>query len=206
LANISIFDWPLVLFQRFIGTLFLLLVGVSLSLSESKNNEGYIKHAKRALKLFAVAFLITIVTWVYPHDGFITFGIIHVIAASTLIAPLFFKFGKMNILIGLILIISSFYISTVETDNGYVFWLGLTTSEYKALDYYPLIPWFGIVLIGIYAGQRVYPHGEPRKMRGESKAWILQKLAFLGRNSLLIYLTHQIVLMGILLEYKILIH
>jgi uncharacterized membrane protein len=198
LADISIFAPEWILFQRVVGTLFISIVGISLTLSESRNTEGYARHAKRALGLAAVALLITAVTWIYPNKGFIMFGIIHFIAAATLIAPFFLRFGRWNVLIGIMIILLGFYVNTLRTDLPYLFWLGIIHPGYRQLDHYSVIPWLGVVLLGIYAGQRLFPGGKARLKGGPSH---MDKLAFLGRNSLLIYLVHQPVMFGAMMAY-----
>ncbi|MFH1685224.1 MAG: heparan-alpha-glucosaminide N-acetyltransferase [Candidatus Micrarchaeota archaeon] len=182
-------DLWLVLFQRVVGTMFLLLVGISLILSEKKNNEGYKRHLKRAVKLGAVALLISIATWIVAPEEFIKFGVIHCIAVSTLMAPLFFRFKWLNLILGIILIITGISIHYTEID--YLFWLGWITHTYTALDHYPLIPWFGIVLIGLFLG-KVMPEFKVKNKLTES-------LTYLGRNSLLIYVIHQPLIISLLL-------
>jgi uncharacterized membrane protein len=201
IAEFDIMSLPLSVFQHSIGTLFLVLVGISLWLSESHNREGYAHHAKRAAFLAAVALSITVATWIYPHEGMITFGIIHCIALCVLLAPLFFRFGKLNALLGLLLIAAGFVVPAIQTDSPYLFWLGITTPDYTALDFYPIIPWLGVVLIGVFAGQTIYPGGRSINARKESR--FSRAMAFAGRHSLAIYLAHQPILISILLAYKI---
>ncbi|MCI0503438.1 DUF1624 domain-containing protein [Candidatus Micrarchaeota archaeon] len=200
IAQIGIHTLPLLIFQRTIGALFLLLVGVSLTLSESGNKDGYRRHLRRGLALCAVALGITAATWVYPHEGFITFGIIHFIALATLIAPIFFRFGRRNVLLGLLLIAAGFFTAGLETDSPHLFWLGITAPGYAALDYYPLVPWFGVVLIGLFAGETFFPGGESRLRVPESA--LTGSLAWAGRHSLAIYLAHQPIIVGAMLAYK----
>jgi uncharacterized membrane protein len=192
-VDISLHDTGWILFQRTIGTLFVFLAGASLALSESRH-KNYMRHVKRAVKLGAVALLITAATWIWPHEGFIRFGVLHFIALATLIAPLFFRFGWLNVIIGLIIIAAGMEIH--YTDIGYLFWLGPIRTDYLPLDHYPLVPWFGIVLIGIYAGQRVYPNG---KTRWNIRSPLLEKI---GKNSLVVYLLHQPILIGLLMLLK----
>ncbi len=199
IAPIDIYSLPLVLFQRVTGSSFLLLVGVSLSLSESRNKEGYMRHARRGAWLACVALAITVGTWVFPHDGFITFGIIHLIALSTFIAPFFFRFGKLNVLFGLFAIAAGLMMVGLQTDSHYLFWLGLTYPGYTALDYYPLLPWFGLILIGMYAGSLVVRRGGLDLPAGKR---LSERLALLGRNSLAIYLVHQPIVVGVILALK----
>ena len=66
-------------------------------------------------------------------------------------------------------------------------------------DYFPLLPWFGIVLLGIFVGQLLYPGGARRfnlpNLGGGSG---MKELVWLGRHSLIIYLIHQPFLFAIL--------
>lgn len=189
-------------FPRGIGALFLLVAGISLTLSESRNKEGYVHHAKRGLLLAVAALAITAATWIYPHEGFIQFGIIHLMAFSAFIAPFFLRMGKANVLIGLLIIAAGVMMSGVQVDSHYLFWLGLTYPGYTALDHYPVFPWFGFVLIGIYAGATLYPGGMRRGAAPAAAGRISGILDQLGRNSLLIYLAHQPIIIGALVLLK----
>lgn len=192
ISSVDLGSLGFVILQRVTAFLFLFIVGVSLVLSEKNNKQGYKRHAIRAAKLGAIAAVITIATFIYPHDGFIKFGIIHLIALSTLIAPFFFRFGSFNAVLGLIIIAAGWTVH--YTDVDYLFWLGLIAPDYTALDHYPLVPWFGIVLLGISAGR----YAEKFRVKSDR----LKELALLGRNSLLIYLVHQPVLVVLMLLIK----
>jgi uncharacterized membrane protein len=63
-------------------------------------------------------------------------------------------------------------------------------------DYVPLFPWLGVVLIGIFAGAWVA--GRDRTVIASLQRFAPAWLAFLGRHSLLVYMVHQPVLLGIL--------
>jgi uncharacterized membrane protein len=150
-----------------------------------------VHHVKRAAKLGAVALLISAATWLYSPEGFIRFGIIHMIAVSTLIAPFFLRFGKLNIVIGLAIILAG--LQAHYTDNGFLFWLGPIRYDYMAFDHYPLVPWFGLVLIGLELGKRIGSWKKIVPVNG--------LLSLLGRNSLLIYIIHQPLLIAALLLF-----
>jgi uncharacterized membrane protein len=67
------------------------------------------------------------------------------------------------------------------------------------VDWYPILPWFGVVLIAIFLGHAFYPAGKRRfEIPDWSRVPVLRQIAFLGKHSLLIYLVHQPVLIGIL--------
>jgi uncharacterized membrane protein len=63
-------------------------------------------------------------------------------------------------------------------------------------DYVPLLPWFGVVLVGIAVGWWVVE----RRLRASQ--WVsrasAQWLIWLGRHSLLVYMVHQPIMIGIL--------
>lgn len=209
LANVDLEHGFWYFFPRAIGSMFLLLVGISLTVSDARDKkggkEGYWHHAKRGLIFAVAATAITLATWIYPHEGFIQFGIIHLIALSTFIAPLFLRFGRLNIAMGLIVIAAGFVIGPLVIDSHYLLWLGITYPGYTALDYYPLLPWFGVVLIGIAIGQILFPDGEAKAPIPGSDSPAADALAYLGRNSLAIYLIHQVILIGALLIIKTLL-
>jgi uncharacterized membrane protein len=184
---------PILLFQRLIGSTFLIVAGISMWLSEERNH-SYEKHFQRFLKLASVAIAITLATWIYPHEAFITFGIIHIMAVSALIGPFFFRLGKWNVLIGLALIVIGSLPPGLESGSPYLFWLGLPSPQYTALDYYPLIPWFGMILIGIYLGQMFYAARDRIKV----SLPLQERLEWVGRNSLTIYIAHQPLIIAIL--------
>ena len=198
IADIDLHWLPILLFQRTTGSLFILVAGISMVLSESRNREGYPRHFRRAVILGAVAACITLVTWIYPHERYITFGIIHFLAVSALIAPLFFRLGRYNIALALIAIAAGLVLNGMDTEAQWLFPLGLANPGYTALDYYPLLPWFGVILLGIYAGQKLFLK---EIAWGGMPGW----LTFMGRNSLAIYLIHQPVLIGIMLAAKTLL-
>ncbi len=201
LADVDIRSLPLVLFQRSIGLSFVLLAGISITLSESRNASGYARHARRAAILGAVAIGITAATWIYPHKGFITFGIIHFMALAALVGPLFLRLGRWNVLAGLLIIAAGLAANAAHVDTPYLFWLGLTDADYRALDFYPFLPWFGVTLLGIAAGQQFFPNGAGR-WRAAPSGIAGKALEFMGRNALTIYIAHQPLWVAGLLAWK----
>jgi len=66
-------------------------------------------------------------------------------------------------------------------------------------DYVPLLPWFGVVLIGIFLGRTLFGGARvPEWAQWESRGPIARGLALAGRHSLVIYLVHQPLLMAVL--------
>ncbi len=202
---LSVYQMPWLLLQRLTITLFLLLVGASLWLKSEKlaaeNKNVNVELAKRALFLFAIAALISLATWLYTPQEFIVFGIIHFIALSTILAIPFLRFYKLNLLIGTALIASSFFISLPQLNTPLFLWLGFTFPGFQSLDYVSLFPWFGLVLLGIFAAKLLYHEMKINFQKPQDK--ISDIFTLMSRNSLSIYLLHQPILLGILKLYTL---
>jgi uncharacterized membrane protein len=195
--------FPLVLYP--IGATFLLLVGISLSLSYSRieDNENkkqlQLKFILRGSKIFGLGLLITLVTWIYLRDGFVVFGILHCIGLSIILAYPFLRFKIRNLIIGILLISVGIYLKTLTFDFGWVLWLGFRPSQFYTVDYFPILPWFGVVLIGIFVGNTLYPaHKRRFKLKDVSRIIFAKFFCYLGRHSLIIYCIHQPIIIVIL--------
>jgi uncharacterized membrane protein len=75
-------------------------------------------------------------------------------------------------------------------------WVGLVTRKPVTEDYVPVLPWLGVMLFGLAAGQGLLR----RRVAwlGGRLAAPLRPLAFLGRWPLSFYMLHQPVLIGLL--------
>lgn len=175
---------------------FVTVSGISFSISYSRHSakrnflESYPKFLKRGLLIFSGGLLITAATFFIVPKGFIIFGILHLIGASIMLAPLFFCFGEINILLGALVILAGAVAPAVDGP----FWtipVGFHPHDFYSLDYEPLLPWFGFFLFGMSMGASFYPNGRRIYEFGDEPGYAGKILSFLGRNSLLIYLIHQ---------------
>ncbi len=197
---------PVLVFLYPIGTLFLLLVGVSLTLSYNRVKQSFtkgqlrVKYLKRGSSIFGLGLLITLVTWVYPHNGFIIFGILHCIGLSILLGYVLIRSRFSALLVGFVCIsVGVFLRLFVMVDFPWLLWLGVVPRSFYTLDYFPLLPWFGVVLLGIFLGNTLYRDNARKfKLKDYSRFIGTRFLCFLGRHSLIIYLLHQIIIVGIL--------
>ncbi|MBS3816670.1 MAG: DUF1624 domain-containing protein [Candidatus Thermoplasmatota archaeon] len=187
------------------AVIFIFLVGLSLTLSynrkkkEVNDDRLFPKYLKRGLKIFFLGMLITGFTWLLVRDGFIIFGILHLIGVSVILAYPFLEYRYLNLLPGLLFLILGFVLMDMYFQFGWLFWLGFRPEGFYTLDYFPLLPWFGLVLIGIFFGNLLYPGYQRRfEIPDLSDNKIIEGLSFLGRNTLVIYLLHQPVIIAIL--------
>jgi uncharacterized membrane protein len=189
------------IFGRMIATSFILLVGISLTLSYSrvkKHKTGwklFKKYLLRGLKIFGFGLIITLITWVFLKRGFIIFGILHLIGVSIILAYSFLKLRFWNILLGVIFILTGMYIENLVFNSYWLVWVGLKPYYFYTVDYFPIFPWFGVILFGLFLGNLLYPNGKRRlKINNLSDFSFIRLFCFLGRNSLFIYLIHQPIL------------
>ena len=190
---------------RLTASLFLLLVGISLTLSHSRArlagelSQYPFRLLKRSLWIMSLALAITLVTYILIGRGFIVFGILHLISISILLAYPLLPLGRMNIVLGLAVILLGLYIQQLDVDSLWLIWVGLAPRDFVSLDYTPLFPWFGMVLIGVAVGGLLYQDLERRfPLPDISARPLVRGLTFLGRNSLAIYIIHQPLLLGLI--------
>jgi uncharacterized membrane protein len=185
------------------ASLFLLVVGISLVVSHDRaaaTLSGFSltkKFLVRGAGIFALGLLVTAATWLYLHEGFVIFGILHLIGISVILSPLFFPFRKLNLLIGIACIAAGYGIATL---SGPVFLLplGIIPPGFSSVDYTPLFPWFGVVLVGMGLGAWLYAGGVRQFSLSPLPEFVARPVAFLGRHSIVIYLIHQPVIILLL--------
>ena len=218
LIRIVIFNWSFAL--MFLGiytfswgmvspglgaSVFIFLAGLSLTISYSrvkdwKQRDIYKKYFSRGLRVFGYGLLITLITYILFPKNFIVFGILHFIGVSIILGQFFLKYDKLNLLLGILLIVVGFHLQSMTFNFPWLMWLGFPPSNFYTFDYFPLLPWFGLTLLGIYFGNILYKNGKRTfEIRDYSDNFVVKGLAFLGRKSLFIYLIHQPVLIIILL-------
>jgi uncharacterized membrane protein len=178
------------------ASLFLLIVGISLTISRARvasTKSGYqlaLKFVYRGAGILLLGLLVTFCTWLFLEEGFIVFGILHLIGVSIIISPLFFRFKKGNIVLGFLCIVIGYFFTT-STGPIWLLPLGIHPATFWSVDYEPIFPWFGIVLTGMGLGEYLYPEGVRRFTLSQIPEIVVRPLAFMGRHSLIIYLVHQ---------------
>lgn len=200
--NINVYSGFWMYFARTTATIFIFLVGVSLSISYSrvklfssgatKEMRLFLKFLRRGLKVFSWGLIITLVTRIFLGKAFIIFGILHLIGISIILAYPFLKLRYWNLLIGVLCIFLGAYLKGFSFDFYWLSWLGFRPAQFYSVDYFPLLPWFGLVLLGIFFGNIFYADYSRKFQLVEfSSLSGVKLLCFLGKHSLLIYLLHQ---------------
>ncbi|MGA9434812.1 MAG: heparan-alpha-glucosaminide N-acetyltransferase [Roseobacter sp.] len=187
------------LFASLIAGSFLFMAGFSMSLAHNPEIR-WSAFCRRLAIIAAGAFAVTIATYVAFPDRFIFFGILHVIAVSSVLGLFFVKAPNAVILgaaIGAFLLPDIF--RTDALNVTFLTWIGLSTQWRPSLDFLPLFPWVSPFLAGICAQRLARRTGLLGKMETYfiPKRNLLQVLAWPGRRSLVIYLIHQPILIGL---------
>lgn len=183
--------------------MFLGLVGVSLSLSHARaslhlrGRPLFWKYLARGGRIFILGLVITLATWICLGRGFVIFGVLHCIGFSIILAYPFLSRRSLSMVTAIPLIILGVWLYSISFDFSFLLWLGFAPADLYSVDYFPLLPWFGVVLLGLVLGGWLYPKGQRRyEMPSPSRYFAVGGLAFLGRYSLIIYFLHQLVLIG----------
>jgi uncharacterized membrane protein len=198
------------IFARSTAFLFLLVVGVSLTLSYSRsqlrkehigdeNRPMFSKYLKRGFKILSLGLLITLGTWFFIPSNFIVFGVLHFIGLAIILEYPFLGKKYINLALAAIFMIFGIYLGQFLVMNPWFLWLGLKPLGFHTVDYFPLFPWLGVVSLGLFLGNSLYSNYQRQFRLPEISDQALIKLtSFLGRHSLLIYLIHQPILIIIL--------
>lgn len=182
------------IFQKATAGLFLLLVGVSLAVRHSSKKEtGALDGLREGAMIFGAGMILTLATFIFYREQFIYFGILHLIGVSRVLAvPLLGK-RYLNFAMGAFLIALPAFVKLQYIQITALVWLGLAVPS-PTLDFFPVLPWFGAVLIGLAIGNLLYENGKAKIPVSRPGRRIFGFVEMLGRNSLPIYFSHQLVL------------
>jgi len=194
-TNLSTVAWTIA--QHFFAGMFVLLSGTSSTLTRS--------NIRRGLRLLAVSFLVTAATYLFDPASAIFFGILQCLAVSMLLYGAAFKKAPAAVcaLCGAAVLGLSAFLPVVKralaVRTDWLIPFGLTSPSFSSYDYFPLVPWLGVFLIGAALGKSVYAKKTgllPWRMPANF-------VNFAGRHSLIIYILHQPLIMGLLYAFRL---
>lgn len=188
--NIDVFSGSWKIIQLATASLFLLLVGVTSSFTN--------RHPlQRFLRIGAAALLVSIVTFAIDPETYVRFGILHLIAISALLVPVLVLIPARRrvwlIVPGILLLLLGPSIPSLPPSSYLLLPLGVRPEGFISVDYFPLIPWFGVILIGygIASHCMKWMHYAADRRSASLISWP-------GKHSLLLYLIHQPMIIGVL--------
>jgi uncharacterized membrane protein len=176
-----------------IVSLFLFCAGLGVAVAQAQG-QSWARFWRRWAQVAGCAVLVSIgSTFMFPRS-FIFFGVLHGIAVMLIVARLaaplrlwLWPLGALALLLPWVLKIEAFNIKPLA-------WTGLITRKPITEDFVPVLPWLGVMLWGVVAGQALLAHR--REVLTGPLAAPLQPLAVLGLWSLSFYMLHQPVFIG----------
>ena len=189
--------------SAFFASIFIFLAGMSCKLSRNNN--------LRAGKIAIGALLVTIITWAFEGMP-ILFGILHFLAVATLIyilldklfpvlfkkywlapvyLPLFFLFFYLTETIVWDLPVFTLFGTVI---NNPLTIIGFRPPRFQSLDFFGFLPWIFMFFTGAVFGHFVKTSPVSEKLQIIK----LPVLDFIGRNTLLVFLLHQPVMLGVM--------
>ncbi len=179
-----------------LGT-FLLTAGAGMALAENQHTPLKTRWA-RIGKIAAAAALVTAGSGLMFPESAIYFGTLHAIALMSMVLLLLPLGGMPAAILGAgALGLGNTYVNAMFNQPALA-WIGLMTYKPLTEDYVPMLPWFGVCLIGYAAMKALIRKNALRSMAapGQNSP---RYLTWLGQHSLAIYLLHQPLLLGILI-------
>lgn len=203
-------------FRIVIVSLFLWLVGISLWLATHKGiNRG--RYLKRLIALAIASIIVSYSSYITFPKSYIFFGILQFILVASVVGLIFIRFHYINLILGLTFILLGVSFSHPLFNHSALQWLGLMTYKPITEDYVPFLPWFGVVLIGIFSASTLFTikaenHSKKTTIQSlsnkiikwqDSNSQIAPHISCMGRYSLIVYLIHQPIFMGILYIFSL---
>lgn len=204
--------------EPFFAAVFIVICGFSSNLSRS--------NFKRGFELLGIALAINIITvLILPKLGFIEceiyFGIINLLSVSILIYAVFEKaLKKINPVAGTVVcfVILMFLHNWVAgkvgifpplefhwpeawRDNPYLFPFGIIGHNFFSADYFPLIPYFFIFLMGTFIGAYCKDKEFPEFVYKNRVAMF----NWLGRHALLVYVLHMPIIYAFIFIFELIL-
>ncbi|MFA9380009.1 MAG: heparan-alpha-glucosaminide N-acetyltransferase [Acetanaerobacterium sp.] len=204
--NIPAFHSPFLAFlQPLFAGVFIFISGVACRYS--RNN------LKRGALCFALGLGLTAVTLIFMPGERILFGILHFLGVAMMLYGLLHRvLDRLAPWVGALVMAALFALTYAVPQGrigiaafsaelphalyatGFLFPLGLRGQGFFSADYFPILPWTFLFFAGAYIGVYFKQNRLP--------AWCyrthLRPLAFVGRNTIWVYLAHQPVVYGLL--------
>jgi uncharacterized membrane protein len=182
-----------------IGTsVFVIISGVSLILrhgrmSDKPRGKYYLAIVKRGVEVFfigvCVALIGSILIKLFINDGnYMYFNFLQMMGVSMILSIPFLRLGKWNIIPALFFMFLALFLKTL-TGPIWLMPLGIIPADFFPRDFFPIIPWLGVMLLGVAIGSVLYPKGY-RRFHIRSAGKIGSTLSTIGKYPLQVYIVH----------------
>jgi len=194
----KLFGWEIPLYSPWLEALrnifaglFIVLCGISSTLTRS--------NVRRALRLLAVALVITAATYFFYPSEAVYFGILHCLGVSILLYALALKqagpwaCAAAAVVASLMSAALPLLLKNTVIPFDWLLPLGIHSRTYSSFDYFPLFPWLAVFLVGSALGKSIYASRRSLILKPPP----VSVINIAGRHSLWIYVLHQPVILGV---------
>ena len=205
---------PLWTTQRtLILSLFLLAAGMGQAIAQAQG-QRWPRFWRRWARIALAAALVSLGSWWAFPKSWISFGVLHGMVlmlplTRALLGSRLSRWPWALALLGVLLIaagpLGSDWLVQAHRpalaawlDSRWLYGIGWITHKPHTEDYVPLLPWWGVMLIGAALAQGLLRAPSGQALLAGPVLRPLRGLSMLGRWSLLYYLLHQPILMGAL--------
>jgi uncharacterized membrane protein len=191
-------DWRWIAWRSLILGMFLVLAGTSLTLAW-RAPDPWPAFRRRLLQIAACALLVSLGSYLLFPSSWIWFGVLHHLALASVLAVPFIRRPLLALVTGCSLLALGIFWHYPRFELQPWQFIGLMSFKPRTEDYVPLLPWFGLVLLGVWLGHLLGHNARLQSSRvlQAGRRW-QRALAWTGRHSLLLYMVHQPLFIGLL--------
>ena len=185
-----------------IVTLFMFVAGLSQAVALDAG-QGWPRFWRRWAQIAGCALLVSAGSALMFPRSWISFGVLHGFAVMLVLARGAAPLGRWLWPLGLLCVLLPHVVQHPFFDTRWTNWVGLVTRKPVTEDYAPVLPWLGVMLWGLAAGQWLV--ARQRGVLAGTAPVLARPLAALGRWSLTFYMLHQPVLIGAIVAWRALV-
>ena len=160
-------------------------------------SSGFSKNStRRGIKVLAFAIVITLVTFALIKEQYIRFGILHLLGTAMIMFPLLKRINNYILLfLSVIIIFISSIFDSVLVNTSILLPLGIMYGGFSTVDYYPIFPYLSAFIMGVIFYKKFYEQNQSIYKHNYENDFLI----LISKNSLIIYLIHQPIIVGIII-------
>ncbi len=182
-----------------IVTLFMFTAGLSQAVALDAG-QAWPRFWRRWAQIAGCALLVSAGSALMFPRSWISFGVLHGFAVMLVLSRLASPLRGWLWPLGALCVLLPHLVQHPVFDTRWTNWVGLITRKPVTEDYAPVLPWLGVMLWGLAAGQWLL--AQRRALLAGVLPAALSPLALLGRWSLSFYMLHQPVLIAAILAWR----
>lgn len=188
---------PWLVARSLILSTFLFVAGFSLALAQQHSAK---QRWLRLARIAACAVLVSVSSYFMFPESWIYFGVLHFMVLASVLCWYLARHEKWLLPIAFTALGLGLFYQSAFFNQAALQWLGMMTYKPITEDYVPMLPWLGVMLIGLYVGAWALRRQAEWPLAIKTSP-TLKPVGWLGRHSLAVYMLHQPLLLGLLWLY-----